>query len=134
MLLRMIAMGTLLGLSAMGVVCAAPQAGTGMPNADRLRALDLAPFESAIGRFSTDRMAAIDALLAKATIVDIQAAMKAGKLTSIELTTYFLSRIKQYDSRLRTYLELNPRALDEAQASDARRKAGTLLGPLDALL
>ena len=54
-------------------------------------------------------------------------------MTAEDLTLYFLSRIRQHDERLRTYLELNPRALDEARASDARRKAGRLLGPFDGI-
>ena len=50
--------------------------------------------------------------------------MQAGKLTSEELTLYFLSRIQKYDETLRTMVEMNPNALKEAQAADALRKAG----------
>ena len=57
--------------------------------------------------------------------------MQAGAISAEELTLYFLSRIRQHDDRLRTYVELNPAALAEARASDARRKAGKPLGPFD---
>lgn len=120
-------------LGSAGVVCAAPLATPAASKTERLRALDWSPFEAALGRFPGERAGAVDAVVAKATIVDVQAAMKAGTLTAEDLTLYFLSRVGQYDDRLRTCLELNPRALDEARASDARRKAGTLLGPFDGI-
>ncbi len=42
-----------------------------------------------------------------------------GTLTSVELTTFYLSRIARHDGTLRAFLELNPAALDEARAADA---------------
>jgi amidase len=120
-------------LGAAGAVAAVPQPVPAASTTERLRALDWAPFAAAIGRFPADKAATIDANLATATIVDVQAALKGGTLTAEDLTLYFLSRIRQHDERLRTYLELNPRALDDARASDARRKAGALLGPFDGI-
>jgi amidase len=130
---RFVATAAAWALVACSAVFAAPQEAAQAPNTTRLRALDWAPFASAIGRVPVDRAAAIDARMAKATVVDVQAALKDGTLTAEDLTLYFLSRIRQHDERLRTYLELNPRALDEARASDARRKAGRLLGPFDGI-
>ncbi len=112
---------------------AEPAGGGAAAEVGRLRSLDWTPFAAPIGRIRAERAAGIDALLAKATIVDVQAAMKGGALTAEDLTLHFLSRIRQHDDRLRTYLELNPRALDEARASDARRRGGTLLGHLDGI-
>ena len=129
--LRTIAAAGVCALCAAGVACAAPQGAPATSNTERLRGLDWAPFAASIGRVPAERTAAIDALMAQATIVDVQVAMKGGALTAEELTLYFLSRIQQHDDRLRTYVELNPRAQDEARASDARRRAGTLLGPFD---
>jgi len=103
------------------------------PNTARLRALDWTPFEASIQRLPSDRQAAIHRLMANATVVQVQAAMKSGAITAEDLTLYFLSRIRQHDEQLRTYVELNPQALDEARASDARRKAGTLLGAFDGI-
>lgn len=102
-------------------------------NTPRLRALDFAPFESALAAFTPERAAAVEAIVKDATVVQVQEAMQAGNLTAEELTLFFLSRIKQYDETLRHYLELNPSALDEARASDARRKDGKLLGPMDGI-
>jgi amidase len=102
-------------------------------NTPRLRALDFAPFNDALTAFTAERATAIEAIVKDATIPQVQEAMQAGNLTAEELTLYFLSRIKQYDETLRHYLELNPAALDEARASDARRKDGKLLGAMDGI-
>jgi amidase len=132
-LLRTIVIAGMWSFGVAGVAGAAPQEPPVPANTERLRALEWTPFATSIAQLRAERSAAIDALLSKATILDVQVAMKGGTLTSEELTLYFLSRIRKHDERLRTYLELNPRALDEARASDARRKAGTLLGPLDGI-
>lgn len=68
-----------------------------------------------------------------ATIPQVQSALATGRLDSETLTLYFLDRILRHDERLRTYLELNPAALDDARAADSRRKAGRSLGPLDGM-
>ncbi len=131
--LRSVTTAVAWALVACSAVFAAPEEAATAPNTTRLRALDWAPFGSAIDRVPADRAAAIDAFVAKATVVDVQAAFKGGALTAEDLTLHFLSRIRRHDERLRTYLELNPRVLDEARASDARRKAGRLLGPFDGI-
>ncbi|MBK8321516.1 MAG: hypothetical protein IPL06_01975 [Betaproteobacteria bacterium] len=131
--LRTLVAAGVCALGASGVASAAPPAAPAPSQSERLRSLDWAPFTAAIGRFPAERYAAIDTLVAKATIVDVQGAMKGGALTAEELALYFLSRIRQHDERLRTILELNPSAIDEARASDARRKTGSTLGPLDGI-
>jgi amidase len=110
---------------------AAPRAE--LPNTPRLRPLDATPFQAAIRRQPADRAAGLDALLARATVPEVQAAMQAGAFTAEELTVYFLARIQRHDERLRSLVELNPLALQEARASDARRRAGQLRGPLDGI-
>jgi amidase len=134
--LRGAIVAALLGLASAGAI-GAPQPGPPPePRFDRLRALEWAPFAQSFGALSDERAAAIDALLRKATILDVQEAMKPGQgeaLTSEQLTLFFLSRIRQHDERLHTYVELNPAALDEAHASDTRRRAGALRGPLDGI-
>ena len=112
---------------------AAPVHAAATANVPRLRALDFKPFETALGRFTPQAAAEVDALLRHATIPQVQEAMAAGSLSSETLTLYFLNRIRRHDERLRTYLELNPAALDEARAADARRKAGRPLGLLDGI-
>ncbi len=68
-----------------------------------------------------------------ATIQDIQAAMDAGTLTSEQLVQMYLDRIAAYDQKgpaLNAILWLNPRALEQARALDAERKANGPRSPL----
>ncbi|PKP80122.1 MAG: amidase [Alphaproteobacteria bacterium HGW-Alphaproteobacteria-18] len=74
-------------------------------------------------------------LLAK-TLPELSAALASGELTSAALTAAYLSRIEAIDRagpRLQSILVVNPDALAQAQASDARRARGEALGPLDGL-
>ena len=62
--------------------------------------------------------------------------MADGTLTSRDLTQAYLDRIAAIDAAgpaLHAVLELNPRALDDAAALDAERKAGKVRGPLHGL-
>lgn len=71
--------------------------------------------------------------LSTATAADIQAAMDAGALTSEKLVQLYLARIEAYDSagpKLASFLYINPKAIDEARALDAERKAKGPRGPL----
>lgn len=68
-----------------------------------------------------------------ATIADLNAAFKAGTLTSEKLVALSLARIDAYDRRgpsLRAMIAVNPKALDTARALDAERRAK---GPRSAL-
>jgi amidase len=67
------------------------------------------------------------------SIVDLQAAMAAGT-SSAAITTAYLARIAAMDRTgptLRAIIATNPDALAQARVSDARRRAGKTLGPLD---
>jgi amidase len=71
--------------------------------------------------------------LTDATVVQLQAAMTAGTITSEKLTQLFLARIDAYEKagpKLHAIITLNPKALDDARALDAERKAGKIRGPL----
>lgn len=64
--------------------------------------------------------------LQTATVADIQAAMDAGALTSEKLVQLYLNRIEAYDKKgpkINAVITLNPKALEEARALDAERKA-----------
>ncbi|OZB13121.1 MAG: amidase, partial [Rhodobacterales bacterium 34-62-10] len=72
-------------------------------------------------------------LLAK-TLPELSAALASGETTSVALTQAYLSRIDAIDRagpRLQSVLAVNPDALAQAAASDARRASGAPLGPLD---
>ncbi len=68
--------------------------------------------------------------LATATVADINAAFKAGGLTSEKLVALYLKRIDAYEPTLNAIITLNPNALAEAKTLDAERKAGKIRGPL----
>jgi len=68
-----------------------------------------------------------------ATIVELQEALIAGRLTSRELVLCYLERIATFDrcqDGLNAVLELNPDALFIADALDAERGRGHVRGPL----
>ena len=72
----------------------------------------------------------------EASIADLDAMMAKGAATSQEITRAYLARIAAMDRKgpnLRAVIAVNPDALAEARASDARRKAGKALGPLDGI-
>ena len=71
----------------------------------------------------------------EATIAQLQAKMRAGTLTSVELTKFYLARIAALDQSgtdggVNAVIELNPEALAIAQQMDDLRAQGTVLGPL----
>lgn len=71
--------------------------------------------------------------LENATLADVQQAMDAGALTSVELTLLYLNRIEAYDKngiKLNTVPAINPRLIPEAARADRLRANGEKLGPL----
>jgi amidase len=66
----------------------------------------------------------------EATIADMQAAMRQGRITSRGIVQQYLDRIAKYEDRLNAVISLNPRALDEADARDRERTQGRVRGPL----
>jgi amidase len=68
-----------------------------------------------------------------ATVADINAAFKAGKLTSEQLVRYCLARIEAYDDRgpkINAVIAINPKALETARALDAERRSKGPRSPL----
>lgn len=76
--------------------------------------------------------------LGTATIADLQQAMNARALTSVELVNLYLRRIQAYDQPspvapaqpLNSVAALNPNLLEDAAEADRLRKKGVILGPL----
>ena len=66
----------------------------------------------------------------EASIPEMQAALRDGRVTSRELVTQYLVRIATYDAKLHAVITVNPRALEEADARDRERAAGKIRGPL----
>ncbi|MFJ3958410.1 amidase [Arthrobacter sp. NPDC090010] len=76
-------------------------------------------------------MARIDVV--EASIAQLRAALESGETTAVELLDAYLARIEAYDGELNALVVMNPAARADAEASDARRAAGTTLGPLDGI-
>jgi amidase len=119
-----------MSLGLFGVTPVVAQDGSAIP---RLRPLDLAPFQEAMAALDPGLIEGMDRALRGLTVPQLQAAMIKGELTSETLTLYFLHRIAAHDEQLRTFLELNPEALDEARAADRAFAEGTVLGPMQGI-
>ena len=71
--------------------------------------------------------------LERASIVELDALMSSGRLTSEQLTRFYLDRIARLDRAgpaLHTVIALNPDAIAQARALDAERRGGRVHGPL----
>ncbi|MBV9724957.1 MAG: amidase [Gammaproteobacteria bacterium] len=74
----------------------------------------------------------------EATVAQLQAEMRAGRLTSEKLTRAYIRRIQELDQAdadadylgVNSLIELNPDAIAIAKEMDALRRHGTVLGPL----
>ena len=67
------------------------------------------------------------------TVAQLQAAMAKGRLTSVELTNFYVKRILMLDQGgpgVNSVIELNPDALAMARSADELRDEGRVLGPL----
>lgn len=68
------------------------------------------------------------------SISEAAAEIAAGRLSPVDLTRAVLEKIEATDAQLNSYvLVMKESALAEAEASAARARAGTLLGPLDGI-
>lgn len=123
----------------LGIVVAASGLPTGCKKAEkemiksvepRLRELDFSPFERSLTKLSLERISTISDLIRERDLLQVQEAMAAGNLSAEELTLFFLDRIRRNDETLRSYLEINPFALDEARSADQLRAEGRWKGPL----
>jgi amidase len=80
---------------------------------------------------TTTQSAALDVV--ELSAADARDRMAAGTITSRALTQAYLDRIAKIDDagpRLGAVIDLNPAALNDADALDAERKAGKVRGPL----
>ena len=71
--------------------------------------------------------------LLEATIADVHAAFREGRLTARALVELYLARIAAYDQQgpaLNAIIALNPDALAEADRLDAAMAASGFVGPL----
>src|SRR5258706_12977829 len=67
------------------------------------------------------------------TIRELQRALAAGLITSVQLVQFYIDRITAYDQigpRVKAVLSVNPSALGYSRALAAGRKRGPTRGPL----
>ncbi len=69
----------------------------------------------------------------RSTIPEMQRAMDAGRLTSLGLTLFYLFETARLNPSLNAVIVTSPTALLEALASDLRRRAHRLRGPMDGI-
>jgi amidase len=85
--------------------------------------LDFTPFQGAPAMLA-------DLDLRAASVAEMVAALKAGRLTSSALVAYCIERARQLNGRLHCILELNPDAMLIARDLDEELRAGKWRGPL----
>ena len=66
----------------------------------------------------------------EATIPELQAALKSGRVTSKEIVRQYLQRIGMYEELLHAAITVNPKVLELAAERDRERAAGKIRGPL----
>ncbi|MEO7734938.1 MAG: amidase [Kofleriaceae bacterium] len=71
--------------------------------------------------------------LEHSTIPDLQHAMDHGRLSSIDLTLFYLGRIHDLNPDLHAVIATSPTAVAEALFSDLRRHTHRLRGPMDGI-
>ena len=72
-------------------------------------------------------------ILPEWTMSELQEKMESGELTARRLAELYLERIDEVDKNgpyINSVIEVNPEALEMADALDAERKAGKTRGPL----
>jgi amidase len=83
--------------------------------------------------FSSLAVSAATTDLSRLSLPQAQSLLQQGKLSSQELTEYYLKRIEQLDDAgpaLHAVTDTNPDALRQAKTLDTERKAGKVRGPL----
>jgi amidase len=99
------------GLALTGAPPAAATATGGVPTSPVLRGIDLE----------------------RATVLDLQRAMDRRRLSSVQLTGFYLHRIRTLDPLLNAVIETSPHALRDAVASDLHRRRHGARGPLEGI-
>lgn len=95
------------------------------------RNLDFSPYEPYLSELSLVEISQLSAMVLEQPVSILSEHMENGHLTALELTLYYLYRIREYDlGKLNTVIDLNPWVLEEAAELDQERVDGTLRGPL----
>jgi len=79
---------------------------------------------------SSDIKSSDDFQLEEATIASLQNAMASGKISAVEITKAYISRIRETDTKLKSVVEINPDALQIAEQLDEERRNGRVRSAL----
>ncbi len=71
--------------------------------------------------------------LQQATIPDLEDALASARITSLELTRFYLDRIRELNPYLHAVISTNPHAPRDAALSDLSRRLGQPAGPLEGI-
>ena len=71
--------------------------------------------------------------LSRASVATLSADLASHRITSQQLVSDYEARIRRLNPRIHAVIALDPHAMAEARAADARRAAGHARGPLDGL-
>lgn len=71
--------------------------------------------------------------LSRASVATLSADLASHRVTAQQLVSAYEARIRRINPRIHAVIALNPHAMAEARAADARRAAGHARGPLDGL-
>jgi amidase len=91
------------------------------------------PFTEQLAALTAADYEALKPLVLEKSIVDLQAAVRAGQLTYSQLTAFYIYRIREIESDsgrfLNAVIALNPEAMNRARELDAQRAAGKVIPP-----
>lgn len=96
--------------------------------------VDFGPFEEGLKALTDQRVDEIEKLTIANEIEDLQKALFKGEVTSEELILFYVQRIKKYDGYYNTIIQLNPKALEQAKALDAKLARGQITGDLSGVV
>ncbi|HEX6280211.1 MAG TPA: amidase [Pyrinomonadaceae bacterium] len=100
-----------------------------MNRRDFLNTATLAGVGAALGSNVLGQRAAAR-ILEEATVAELSAMMQKGRMTSEQITNWYLARIRTIDPMINSMIEINPDAIAIARQRDRERRNKMVKGPL----
>ncbi|MCY6369385.1 amidase family protein [Clostridium ganghwense] len=94
------------------------------------RPLDFSAYEEELSNISDLRMKELNKLIFEKSIDEIQNSIRKGQISCKEVVLYYVSRIKEYDNKYNTVIQINPKALEYAKKLDEKINSGFEVGEL----
>jgi Asp-tRNA(Asn)/Glu-tRNA(Gln) amidotransferase A subunit family amidase len=93
----------------------------------------LAAIVAALALLAPSAASAADLDLSDTTIAQLETALRAGDVTCTDVVQTEIDRVKTYDATINAVITINPQALADAAALDAKKASGATLGPAHCL-